>query len=118
MVLTQASVGILDRSQIELFIRLVINKQLQCIARFTRLELDGLSIAHFLKTQVGVGKSKLISIFAVRSDDKCSITTVPLSTVAELDFAIPFTFAIGASHAPPLLFALLLPEISIFPVES
>ena len=117
MMLAHASVGILDGEQLELSIWPEINEKLQCLARFTRLELDGPSIAHLLNTQVRVGNSKSMSILAVRSGDKCSIVAIPLFAVAELEFAILFAFAINTSHAPPLLVGLLLPKISIFPVE-
>ena len=117
MVLAQASVGTLDGEQLELSIWPEIDEKLQCLVRVTRLELDGRSIIHLLKTQVRVGNSKSMSILAVRSGDKCSIATIPLFAIVELEFAILFAFAINTSHAPPLLVGLLLPKISIFPVE-
>ena len=116
MMIRQATVFITDGDQVKLIVFLEMNKALQRLPRTTRPELDGPAIAHLLKAQVGVGNTKLVSI-AIGSDDESSTPVFTPGTIEEFHFVIFLTTSTGTSHAPPLLFRVFLPEVSILPVQ-
>lgn len=117
MMIRQATVFITDGDQVKLIVFLEMNKALQRLPRTTRLELDGPAIAHLLKAQVGVGNTKLVSLLAIGSDNESSTAVFATVTIGELHLVMFLTTSTGASHAPPLLFRVFLPEVSILPVQ-
>ncbi len=118
MVLAEAPFGMAHGPQIESLVRIVAGEELQRLVRLAGLEIDGPPLSHLLETELRVGDSESVPGIPVRCDGERGVLVALLLAVAELHRAVLFTFAVGAGHAPPFLISLLLPEVSVFPVES